>query len=140
MQCKKCKGKHIVKNGKRDGKQCYLCADCRHQFISESGRHTEEEVKMAVSLYSVGLSFRTIAALFCVNASTIYRWIRAWAEANYEKPLPTGEIVVELDEMWHFIRSKKNSVGYGKHIVEQLDNLLTGNAATEVAKPLITCS
>ena len=131
MKCKECGGGHIVKNGKRKGVQCYLCRSCKHQFTSEFGRHGAWEVKMAVSLYSVGLSFRTIAALFCVNASTIYRWVRAFAKANYEKPVPKGEIVVELDEMHHFIKSKKTNAGYGKPIVAQLDSLLSGNAATE---------
>ena len=131
MKCKKCGSTHIVKNGKRRKVQCYLCRNCKHQFTSEFGRHGQEEVNMAVSLYSVGLSFRTIAALFCVNGSTIYRWIRAYAEANYEKPLPQGEIVVELDELCHFIKSKKTNAGFGKHIVAQLDGLLIGNAVTE---------
>jgi len=88
---------------------------------------------MAVSLYSLGLSFRTIAALFYLNASTILRWIRFYAERHYEKPLPQGDIVVELDEMHHFIKSKKTGCGFGKHIVEQLDNLLIGNAVIEQA-------
>ena len=134
MKCKKCGSGYLVKNGKRKGEQCYLCRNCKHQFISEYGRHTEWEEKMAVSLYSVGLSFRTIAFLFCVNASTVYRWIRTYAETNYEKPLPKGEIVVELDEMCHFIKSKKTNAGYGKHIAEQLDSLLIGSAATEAPK------
>jgi transposase len=74
---------------------------------------------MAVSLYSLGLSFRTIAALFYLNASTILRWIRAYAEEHYEKPLPQGDIVVELDEMHHFIKSKKPIV--------DLESILSNN-------------
>jgi len=82
----------------------------------------------------MGLSFRTIAALFYLNASTILRWVRAYAESHYDKPLPKGEIIVELDEMCHFIKLKKTSCGFGKPIVEQLDSLLTGNAGTGRAK------
>ena len=134
MKCKRCGSMKVKKNGKREGKQCYLCQKCRHQFISQFGRHTQWEEKMAVSLYAAGLSFRTIAALFCVHNSTIYRWIRDYAKANYQKPHPKGEIVVELDELFHFIKSKKTNVGYGKHIVEQLDSLLTGNVVTAQAK------
>jgi len=139
MKCKICESENIVKNGKRKGAQCYLCRNCKHQFISEFGRHTDKDVNMAVSLYSLGLPFRTIAALFYLNASTILRWIRSYAEEHYEKPLPKGDIVVELDEMHHFIKSKKTNCGFGKHIVEQLDNLLTGNAATEQAQRLRKC-
>ena len=135
MKCKRCGSTKINKNGKRDGVQCYLCKNCKHQFISEHGRHTEWEVKMAVSLYSVGLSFRTIAALFCVHNSTIYRWVRDYAKAHYQKGTPQGEIVVELDEMYHFIKSKKNNAGFGKHIAEQLEGFLIGNAEIGQVKP-----
>jgi len=94
---------------------------------------------MAVALYAAGLSFRTIAALFCVDCATIYRWVRDFAKVNYAKPKPQGDIVIELDEMHHFIRSKKTNAGYGKHIAEQLDSFLTGNAATERAIPSKNC-
>ena len=135
MKCKQCGSESIVKNGKREGAQCYRCKDCSHQFTSEFGRHTEWEEKMAVSLYAAGLSFRTIAVLFCVHNTTIYRWIRDYAQEHYQKPVPKGEIVVELDEMFHFIKSKKTNVGFGKHIAEQLDNLLTGNVEIGQVKP-----
>jgi hypothetical protein len=33
--------------------------------------------------------------------------VREFAEANYEKPTPESAVVVELDELWHFIQEKK---------------------------------
>lgn len=136
MKCKICGSDKIIKNGKVKGQQQYLCRNCRHQFISEFGRHTDWEERMAVALYAVGLSFRTIAALFCVDGATIYRWVRNFAQLKYTKPTPQGEVVIELDEMHHFIRSKKTNAGYGKHIAEQLDSFLTGSAGTEQVKRL----
>lgn len=134
MKCKICVSEKIKKNGVQHGKQAYLCKNCNHQFISEFGRHTEWEEKMVVSLYSVGLSFRTIADLFMVNCSTIMRWVRRFSLANYSKPMPTGKIEVELDEMCCFIHEKKEKHGYGKHTTEQINNLLTGKLATEAQK------
>jgi IS1 family transposase len=110
------------------GQQQYLCRECKHQFISEFGRHTEWEERMAISLYCYGLSFRTIAVMMLVNCSTICRWIKAFAKLHYKKAIPMGEIIIELDEMCHYIQSKKTNYGFGKPIVAQLDNLLTGNA------------
>ena len=107
MKCKRCGSKEILKNGKRKGKQCYLCKCCRHQFTSETERKRLRDVEIAVSLYCLGLSFRTIAKLLYVHNTTVMRWIRQYAKEHYEKPLVKGEIVVELDEMWHFIQSKK---------------------------------
>jgi hypothetical protein len=67
------------------------------------------------------------------------RWIRQYAKEHYDKPVVKGEIVVELDEMWHFIQSKKDNAGFGKHIVEQLDSLLTGSVGTGAPQLLRNC-
>ena len=139
MKCKRCGSEALQKNGKRKGKQCYRCKNCLHQFTSETGRHSEKEVEMAVSLYCLGLSFRTIARLFYVHNTTIMRWIRQYAKEHYDKPLVKGEIVVELDEMWHFIQSKKDNAGFGRHIAERLDSLSIGNAETGALLPLKSC-
>jgi len=119
MKCKRCGSEEIVKNGKKDKKQNYLCKGCKHQFISEHGRHTEQEEKVAILLYCLGLSFTAIGKLLHYHTSTIMRWIRKYAESNCRKVEPKGEIVIELDEMWHYIRTKKINVGYGKHIAER---------------------
>jgi hypothetical protein len=43
--------------------------------------------------------------------------------------------VAELDEMWHFIGSKKISGGYGKLLIVMEVDLSTGSVATVMAKP-----
>ena len=110
MKCKRCGCEHIVKCGKRKGRQCYLCRNCGHQFVSVSGRHTLQEKQCAVLLYCLGLSFTAIAGVLSVHPSTILRWVCKYAKDNCGKPVPQGEIVIELDEMWHFLRSKKTKV------------------------------
>ena len=43
--------------------------------------------------------------MFGVWASTILTWIRQYAADYAEKPAPSGKaIVLELDEMWHFLK------------------------------------
>ncbi len=139
MECIKCKSQKVVKNGRRaDGKQSYKCQECGYRFASR--RITTEAIKLkAVSLYCVGLSFRTIGALLGYANTMILIWVREFAEAHYQKPIPKGEIVLELDEMWHFIQSKKTNCGFGKPIVAQLDSLLTGNAEIVIPKLLSGC-
>jgi transposase-like protein len=131
MKCKRCGSARIKKNGFREGKQCYYCHDCRHQFISEMGRHTPQEEKIAVLLYCLGLSFTVIAQVLFYHPSTIMRWVRKYAQGNCRKPIPRGEIVIELDEMWHFVRSKKTRCGFGRLTVAQPENSWIGNSATE---------
>ena len=120
MICKRCGSNKISKNGKRKKKQCYLCGECGHQFTSERG--LEQEAKVAVLLYCLGLSLTAIAGILYVHPSTVMRWVRKYAQANCKKPIPQGEIVVELDEMWHFVRSKKTRYGFGKLTVAQAEN------------------
>jgi len=119
MKCKRCGGEKIGKNGTKDKKQNYLCKECGHQFISEFGRHTEQEEKLAVLLYCMGLSLTAIGSILHYHTSTVMRWIRRYAKDNCRKPELKGEVVIELDEMWHYIRSKKINVGFGKHIAGQ---------------------
>jgi len=134
MKCKCCGCEKIYKNGKRNGTQCYLCKDCGHQFTSEFGRHNVYDEHMAVALYSIGLSFRIIGKLLGYHNTTILIWIRNYCKRNYKKPKPQGEILIELDEMWHFIQSKKNNCGFGKPTVALLDNLLIGKLDRVTAK------
>jgi transposase-like protein len=128
MICPICDSEKFVKNGIQYGRQKYKCKSCGYQSTREESRHSHKDIAMAVSLYSVGLSFRTIAQMFEVSPNTIYLWVKNFAEVHYQKPSPKGVIEVELDEMWHFVESKKTNCGYGKHTIEQINNFLTGNA------------
>jgi hypothetical protein len=43
--------------------------------------------------------------MFGVRASSVLKWIRRYAIDHYEKPASTGKaIVIEVDEMWHFLK------------------------------------
>ena len=120
MVCKRCGSSEVKKNGLRRKKQCYLCRDCHHQFTNEKGY--EQEKKTAVLLYCLGLSFTSIAQVLFVHPTTVMRWVRKYAKENCKKAVPQGEIVIELDEMWHFARSKKTRYGFGKITVVQQEN------------------
>ena len=134
IKCKKCGGENRVKSGFIKGEQRYKCKDCGCKYVPTRQRGRPEKDKLfAVWLYSHGLSFRTIAKLLKVTPKTIYDWVKAFAKANYVKPEPQGEaVVVELDEMWHFVHSKKQKSGFGKLIVVIPVNLSTGSAESEI--------
>jgi hypothetical protein len=65
--------------------------------------------------------------------------VREFAKAHYQKPVPKGEIVLELDEMWHFLHLKKTNCGFGKPIVAQLESLLTGSLEIAIPELLKDC-
>jgi len=134
MKCPRCKSEHTVKAGHNHGKQRHKCKDCGYQFTEHEDKNAGKRA-VALYLYICGLSMRTLARMFSVAPSTILYWVRNFALKVYEKPTPQGDVVIELDEMWHFIQSKKTNIGYGKHIAELPVNWLIGNAETEVPKP-----
>ena len=130
MNCKKCNSEKRVKAGFVKGEQRYKCKDCGCQFVPTRQRGKSEKDKhLAVWLYLHGLSFRTIAKLFRVTPKAVYDWVKKYAQENYIKPEPEGDsVIVELDEMWHFVQSKKPNSGYGRLIVAIPINLSTGSA------------
>ena len=133
VKCKKCESTNIVKAGFINSNQRYKCKDCGCKFQPNRNPGKPKATKrFAVLLYMCGLSMRTIARIVRVDVRAVYNWIRDFAEVNYEKPAPTSsKVVVELDEMWHFITSKKTDVGYGKLIAVIPVNLSTGNVEGE---------
>ena len=131
MECKKCGGKEHSKNGFVKGHQRYKCKNCGYQFVPTLRKGFDEQTKLtACLLYINGLSLRTIARLLNTSATSVLSWVRKFALENYEKPQPNSEaVIVQLDEMWHFLHLKKTNFGYGKLIVLIQDSLLIGNVA-----------
>jgi len=123
----------------KHGSQNYLCRKCNKAWTKTTGRRSAENEMRAVVLYCLGLSFKTIGKLMNYSKTSILYWVRNFARANYSKPVPKGELFLELDEMWHFIQQKKTNCGFGKSIVAQLDSLLTGNAEIVIPPLLKNC-
>ncbi len=128
-ECPKCHSPTIVKNGKHLGRQRYRCKNCGFQFTRTTPRgRPSSEKALAILLYTPGLSMNAIARLLKVSTPAVLRWVRTFAEKSYEKPEPGEAVIVELDEMWHYLGSKKTSSGYGRLIVAIPVSSLTGNA------------
>ena len=134
MQCGKCGSMNSVKAGYNHGKQRYKCKECGRQFTQTEDKNATKRA-FALYLYVVGLSMNAIARMVGVEPSTVLYWIRNFALKLYEKPTPEGAVTVELDEMWHFLQSKKRKCGYGRHIAALPVSWLIGNAGTEAPQP-----
>lgn len=137
MQCPKCHSDKVHKSGFVTGEQRYKCKNCSRQFVPTRHHGRPETEKLtAVLLYINGLSLRTIARLLNVSATAVLKWVRQYATENYEKPQPEGSaVIVELDEMWHYLHNKKTSSGYGKLIVVLPASSLTGNVGIVIKQP-----
>jgi transposase-like protein len=131
--CPKCNSEQVVKNGKHLGKQRHRCKLCGFQFTRETPRgRPAKEKALAILLYTLGLSLSAIARLFKVSTTAVLQWVRLFSEKTYEKPEPYEAVIVELDEMWHYLHSKKTNFGYGRLIVEIPVNSLTGNVGVVI--------
>ena len=141
-QCKKCGSERYVKAGLVEGAQRFKCKDCGCQFVPTRQKGKDEKTKLtAVWLYSHGLSLRTIAKFFKVNVRSVFVWVKTFAQENYVKPQPTsGSVVIELDEMWHYLRSKKLKSGFGRLIVAIPVNLSTGSVEDGTLIHLPNCT
>jgi transposase-like protein len=79
----------------------------------------------AVLWYLSGVSMNRIAFLLRVSAQAVLTWIRTLAQQYQEKPEPSGRtIVLELDEMWHYLKTKRHKLWIWKALDHDTGQLL----------------
>ena len=130
--CPRCGHDHVVKNGVVLGKPRSKCRGCGYQFTRRDKRGQPlRVVHTAVMLYLFGLSMNAIARLLGVSTPAVLYWVRTTARTLAQKPTPQAgqTVILELDEMWHFLEKKLASSGFGKPTTEPLVICLIGNAA-----------
>jgi hypothetical protein len=119
------------------GKQRYRCRACGLNFTDTPPRGMPLQVKVtAVLLYVSGLSMNRTAKLLGVSTPSVMTWIEQFAKDYAQKPEPEGRaLVIELDEMWHYLKKRPTSSGSGRPGIVLQADWLTGNAAV-VTQPL----
>src|ERR687884_1923519 len=109
LRCKRCGSEEHVKNGFMKGLQRYRCKAC-------------------------GLNFT--AKLLGVSTPSVMAWIEQFAKAYAQKPEPEGRaVVVELDEMWHFLKKRPTNSGSGRLGIVLQAEWLTGSAGGVTPPP-----
>jgi transposase-like protein len=137
LRCKRCGAEEHVKNGLMRGKQRYRCKACGLNFTDTPPRGMPPAMKVtAVLLYVSGLSMNRTAKLLGVSTPTVMVWIERFAEVYAQKPEPEGHaVVVELDEMWHYLKKSGTSSGSGKLGIVLQGGWSTGSAAVVTPPP-----
>lgn len=118
--CPFCRHVAVVKNGFARGKQRWKCKSCTHQFTRLESKGKPLPLKLlALALYLLGLPLSRIAWLCKVSETAVSKWIKHLLSQLPEAGLhePTAGQIVVLDEMWHYLGSKKTSSGSGKPCV-----------------------
>src|SRR3569832_176594 len=137
LRCKRCGSEEHVKNGFMKGLQRYRCKACGLNFTDTPPRGMPLRVKVeAVLLYLSGLSMNRTAKLLGVSTPSVQAWSERFAEVYAQKPTPEGRaVVIELDEMWHYLKKSRTSSGSGKLGIVLQDGWWTGNAAVVMLPP-----
>ena len=137
LRCKRCGGEERVKNGLMRGKQRHRCKACGPNFADTPPRGMPLAMKVtAVLLYLSGLSMNRTAKLLGVSTPTVMAWIERFAEVYARKPEPEGRaVVVELDEMWHYLKKSRTSSGSGRLGIVLRGGWLTGSAGVVTPPP-----
>jgi len=80
---------------------------------------------MSVLLYTHGLSLNAIAKIVGTSTPAVLKWVKHFAKHHCDMPESGESVIVELDEMWHYLRS-------GKLLIINLDALSIGNVVPEI--------
>ena len=115
--CPACDGATLIKSGHACGRQRWRCKGCGLQFTRTTPRGKPVAVKRhAIELYCLGLSMNAVAKCVGVSAQSMLRWVRDHAQAHCPKPEPAhgGPAVVEIDEVWHFVKKSPENSGFGR--------------------------
>jgi transposase len=138
LRCKRCGSEDHVKNGLMRTKQRYRCKGCGLNFTDTPARGKPLALKVAaVLLYVSGLSMNRTAQLLGVSTPTIQTWLEQFAAAYAQKPEPEGRaVVIELDEMWHFLKKSPSRSGSGRLGTVLQGGWWTGNAGIVTRSPV----
>jgi len=124
--CPRGQSERLVKNGSAAGKPKKQYKQCGHQCTRTTPRGNPLTLKInAVLWYLSGVSMNRIAFLLRVSAQAVLTWIRALAQQYQEKPEPTGRTsILELDEMWHYLKTKRCKLWLWKALDRDTGQLL----------------
>jgi insertion element IS1 protein InsB len=112
IECRRCTGVDLVKNGSVQGRAKYSCKACGYQgYFTSVKASREAKYELVEKLLVERNSQRSIVRITGVSRMTIARLIKK-AKATVSKKSYKKKVkpVLELDEMWSFVGNKGNKV------------------------------
>jgi transposase-like protein len=113
MECKKCKSEKIKKNGKRHGKQRYMCKECGKTFNATAPQYTREDKERALMMYMNNCGVRKTALFIGCSPTSVVNWVRE-SKRKIDKSLESSDPnysetpdVIELDEIYTFVQKNE---------------------------------
>ncbi len=120
--CPHCESAELISNGHdvKNGKQKYHCKSCdKYGTLDAAPRYSEARKAEILKVYFERPSMRGIARSFGVARQTLAGWLKEEAEKHPDleatlSDVPTGQDVLEYDELQHFVQKKVKNDGYGR--------------------------
>ena len=95
VNCPACNSSRVVKIGKQNGQQRYLCRECSKKFrangIAHGHRVPVEQIGIAIRMFYSGMSYKQIAESMSdafdipePSKATIYEWVRDYTDKAVE--------------------------------------------------------
>lgn len=128
LNCKFCHSPNIMKYGKKNGKQNYMCKDCKRKFVNnidfENMKYNPKIIALTMDLYFKGVSLRKIShhlkEFHNLNVShmSIQRWIEKYVGImnNY-----VNTFVPEVGNTWHTDEMMVNIGGTWEYLWNVMD-------------------
>ena len=130
LNCPKCGSNKVRKNGKNRGTQRMICSECGKTFPLKPKRISKEIKQKALIMYLNNVGIRKIALIFNISPTSVLRWIKNAHKILSEKlkefnPLKTDKPdIIELDEIYTYVKKRKIKHSYGLLILEEGNVLL----------------
>src|SRR5262249_9883196 len=124
--CPRCQSDRLVKNGSAAGKPKKRCKRCGYQFTRTTPRGKPLATKInAVLWYLSGMAMHRIAFLLPGSTQALPTSVMGFATASSQKPVPSGRtIILQLDEMWHYLKNKRGKLWIWKALDRDTGQLL----------------
>ena len=142
ITCKRCQGTDYVKHGTVRKLQRYQCKVCGYNFTNTPLRGKPPAMKaLALMLYAMGnMSFGSIARILGVSDVAVLNWVRNEARQLPEPAVRAKTVIITLDEMWHFLKKRLASSGFGGRMILSLAEPSPGCLVAVMTKPVRSSS
>jgi transposase-like protein len=94
------------------GSQRYKCGECKRAYttVSKEKGYSKETRMLALRTYVEGNSQRSIARIPKISAQSVSNWIETYIAKLPSVSKPQKPKVAELDELYTFLKQKKNKI------------------------------
>ena len=130
VNCPYCNSTRTRKNGINRGTQRMVCNECKKTFPLNPKRFSKQDKYRALMMYLNNVGIRKIALFFGVSAPAVLKWIRNAHKLlkelleNFNPLISDKSDIIELDEIYTYINTRKKRPQYGLLILEEESVLL----------------